>query len=104
MRLMARRTGEGLLTFCVGWKAPDGKWMGNDVIAQRFRLHPEVLFPELRAPDAWGTLSVEVITPEAVGQMIVMPGVSSQASPRDVAWFDDIRVYRLGPETGPSGR
>jgi len=104
VRVMARRTGEGLPTLSVGWKTPDGKWMGNDDLAERFRLHPEVFFPELGAPDAWGTLSMEVATPEGAGQMIVMPGVSSQASPRDVAWFDDMQVFRLGPEAGPSGR
>ena len=104
VRVMARRTGEGLPTLSVGWKTPDGKWMGDDVLAERFRLHPEVFFPETSGPDEWGTLSMEVATPEGAGQMIVMPGVSSQASPRDVAWFDDICVYPLGPKTGLSGR
>jgi hypothetical protein len=95
VRVMVRRTGEGVPTLSVGWKTPEGAWMGNDVLAKRFRHHPKVFLTEASARGSWQPLTLEVVTPEGAGQMIVTPGASSQGSTADLIWFDDVCVYRL---------
>jgi hypothetical protein len=96
LSVMARRSGEGLPSISAGWKTPEGVWMGNDILSQRWQLHPEALFPEEPGPaEPWRRIFLFVTTPEGAGQMIVMPSASSQASDRDRIWFDDVKVYLL---------
>ena len=36
-----------------------------------------------------------VEVPEGAGQLVILLGVGGQTSPQDVAWFDDVELYRL---------
>jgi hypothetical protein len=36
--------------------------------------------------------------------MVILPGIAGQASGRDIAWFDDVHMYDLGPELGIADR
>jgi hypothetical protein len=94
---MGRFVGEGRPALSVGWKTKDGVWMGNT--RETRRLAQDALFPpEPQPTDPWREMCLDVTVPEGAGQLILLPSVSGQASERDVAWFDDIHIYRLPSE------
>ncbi len=45
--------------------------------------------------DPWGELFGVAQVPEGVGRLVLLLGAHGQQSPDDVAWYDDVELYRL---------
>ena len=78
--------GKGEAMIRVRWQTDEGKWTA---VAQ-----DKLIF--CRGPrDDWGELFGVVEVPEDVGRLIILLGVKDQRSPEDVAWYDDVELYKL---------
>lgn len=82
-----RNQGRGVAFARVRWMTPDGKWtnLASDVM----------LMGQLESREnAWKKAQGKITVPEGSGKMLVMLYVKHQQSPQDIAWFDDVEVYK----------
>ncbi len=81
-----RLTGRGRTWLHARWQTADDAWTAQSH-DRRF---------QARGPrDQWREAFTVVEVPEGVGKFVLLLGVSGQASDEDVAWFDDVGIYRL---------
>ncbi|MFP4058430.1 MAG: hypothetical protein ACLF0G_16300 [Candidatus Brocadiia bacterium] len=81
-----RVQGRGRAWVRVRWQTAEGAWTAQ---ARDAMVHAQ-------APrERWGECFGVVEVPEAAGQLVLLLCVGGQASPRDVAWFDDVALIRL---------
>ena len=86
VRAVRRLQGKGDATIRIRWQTPEGKWTA--VSKDRFIY--------CHGPrEGWQELVGVAQVPEAVGRLVLLLGVSGQASIQDVAWYDDVGVYEL---------
>jgi hypothetical protein len=87
---LRRIQGRGDAGIRVRWQTADGRWAAE---------HSDKLIyakePSQAASSEWSKLSGVVEVPEGVGRLVILLGVSGQASPQDVAWYDNVELYRL---------
>jgi len=81
-----RLKGKGDTLLIVRWQTPDEKWIHEVKDA-----HVPCTGPR----GAWAEMFGVVQVPDGVGSLVILLSVRGQASPDDVAWFDDVRVYAL---------
>lgn len=81
-----RLKGRGDSLLRVRWQTADQAWTATaaDVV---------ILCDGPR--DAWAEGFNVVEVPEGAGRLVILLLVRGQASDQDVAWFDDVRLYRL---------
>lgn len=81
-----RLKGRGEAHLRVRWQTPKGEWIHEE---------KDVHIPCTEPRDAWGRMLGVVQVPDGAGNLLVLLCVRGQASPDDVAWFDDVRLYAL---------
>ncbi|MEN6548624.1 MAG: hypothetical protein ABFE07_21465 [Armatimonadia bacterium] len=78
--------GQGSASIRIRWQTPEGKWIHDQL--------DKLVYGSGKASD-WQELTGVAEVPEGVGRLIILLGVGGQASDQDVAWFDDVKAYRL---------
>lgn len=87
---LCRIVGRGEAKIRVRWQTAEGQWTAES--------RDRVILPLAAGtpgPDAWSQLFGVVEVPEGVGRLVLLLGVTGQASAEDVAWFDQVELYRL---------
>lgn len=80
--------GKGNAWVRIRWQTAEGKWTDDD---------KDVILTATGARGEWAELFGVATVPERAGKLLILLGAGGQQSPEDVAWFDDVRLYRLGP-------
>lgn len=70
----------------VRWQTADGHWT-HEI--------QDKLIPPNGPRGQWSDLFGVVEIPEDVGKLVLLLGAAGQTSPEDLAWYDDVRVYKL---------
>jgi hypothetical protein len=86
VQAVRRLQGQGEAWIRIRWQTAEGKWMleGQDQM-----IH-------CAGPrDQWSELFGVVTVPEGVGKLVILLGARDQRSPEDMAWYDDVHLYRL---------
>jgi hypothetical protein len=78
--------GKGEATIRVRWQTADGKW----TLPDRDRI-----FSCAAPRGQWSEIFGAVTVPEDVGKLVVLLGVHGQHAAEDVAWYDDVHLYKL---------
>ncbi|HUS91971.1 MAG TPA: hypothetical protein VM695_08975 [Phycisphaerae bacterium] len=86
VRAVRRLQGKGATWLRVRWQTAEGKWTAE---AQ------DRLFHAAGPREKWGEIFGVAEVPEGVGKLVVLLGVSDQPTDEDIAWFDDVGLYRL---------
>jgi hypothetical protein len=86
VRAACKVHGAGNVRLRVRWQTAEGRWTAE---AQ------DRLFYCEASPDNWRELFGVVEVPEGVGRLSILLGVGGQSTAEDVAWFDDVELYRL---------
>jgi hypothetical protein len=86
IRAVRKLQGKGDAWIRIRWQNPDGKWMAEE-------LDKLILCDGPR--DQWDELFGVVDVPEGAGRLVILLGAARQASPEDVAWYDDVQLHRL---------
>jgi hypothetical protein len=79
-------TGEAWLR--IRWKTDDGTWFADD---------KDTLILCQGPKDEWAEMFGVIEVPESAGKLMVLLCVHDQPSLADIAWFDDVELYRLEP-------
>jgi hypothetical protein len=85
-RAFRRLQGKGNAWMRIRWQTADGRWTAEG---------QDQLFFCDGPPENWGEMFGVVEVPEDVGKLVILLCVSGQASADDIAWFDDVELYRL---------
>ncbi len=93
MTATCRLVGQGEPYLAAGFKDQDRTWMDESRYDRSVNL-----LREPRQEGVWRQMVLEVVPPAGAGFLVVIPGVAGQGSDRDIAWFDDVHLYDLGPE------
>ena len=83
---MRRLQGKGETWVRIRWQSPESKWMA---VAQ-----DKIIYCD-GPRDEWRRMFGIGEVPEGVGRLIILLGVGGQAGPQDIAWFDDVKLYKL---------
>ena len=86
VRAMYKVRGQGRAWLRVRWQTTEGRWTAE---AQ------DKLFESEVSPDTWQELFGVVEVPEDAGRLLILLGIGSQNTADDVAWFDDVELYKL---------
>jgi hypothetical protein len=86
VRAVRKLQGAGRAWVRVRWQTPEGKWTAE--IQDR-------VFHTDGPREKWGEIFGVVEVPEAAGQLVILLGVGDQAADKDIAWFDDVELWRL---------
>jgi hypothetical protein len=86
VRAVRKMAGKGEASIRVRWQTSDSKWTAESLDVLVFADGPR---------DQWREMFGVVEVPEGAGQLVILLGVRGQATPDDVAWFDDVAVYSL---------
>lgn len=86
VRAARKLHGKGELTLRIRWQTADEKWTAEEQDQSASAEGPA---------DAWANVFDVVQVPEGVARLVLMLGVHGQRSRNDVAWFDDVELYRL---------
>jgi hypothetical protein len=81
-----RLQGRGEAVLVVRWQTAEEKWIHETLDVDLISTEPR---------DAWAKMFGVVRVPEGAGNLVILLLARDQASPDDVAWFDDVRVYAL---------
>ena len=87
---LRRIEGRGDAGIRVRWQTADGRWIAEHL--------DKMIFVQGTAPSSpsqWFKLFGVVEVPERVGRLVILLGVSGQASPQDAAWYDNVELYQL---------
>ena len=76
--------GEGWLR--VRWQTADGTWTAEAL---------DVLVHCDGPREEWGAMFGVVEVPQGAGRLVLLLCTGGQATPEDVAWFDDVKVHKL---------
>jgi hypothetical protein len=79
--------GSGSVHLRVRWQSPEGKWIHENL--------DSILVPGRTADKSWYEMSDVVEVPDGAGKLLILLGVNDQVTAEDVAWFDDIQLYKL---------
>jgi hypothetical protein len=87
---LRRIQGRGDAGIRVRWQTADGRWTAE---------HSDKLIyvqqPPQGASSQWSKLFGVVEVPEGTGRLVILLGANGQASPQDVAWYDNVELYQL---------
>ena len=86
VRAVRRLQGRGDAWLRVRWQTPESRWTA---VSQDKLIHAGGPRGE------WAELFGVAVVPEGVGRLVLLLGAAGQATPEDVAWFDDVEVHRL---------
>lgn len=84
----ARRSiqGQGEASIRIRWQTAEGKWTAESQDALVYADGPR---------EDWQNMLGVVEVPQGAGKIVLLLLVSGQASPADVAWFDEVELYKL---------
>ena len=68
------------------WQTPEAKWTAQSQDKLFFCEGPR---------GQWSEITVVVTVPKDVGKLVLLLGVRGQESADDVAWYDDVQVFKL---------
>jgi hypothetical protein len=88
VKAFARRQGKGATSIRLRWQTAESGWTAEERDVM-------VLFDAAGAGDPWEAALGVAEVPEGAGKLIILLGVGEQPSTEDVAWFDDVALYRL---------
>jgi hypothetical protein len=86
IQAVRRLQGKGDARIRVRWQTEDGKWTAEAL---------DRIFGSDGPRDQWSEIIGVVQVPEDAGKLAILLGVAGQTSPDDVAWYDDVRLYRI---------
>ncbi len=86
VRVVCRRDGKGDTWIRVRWQTAEGAWTAQG---------QDRLFIHAGEPHVWNEILGVVEIPEGVGKLVILLGVGGQPTEKDVAWFDDVELYRI---------
>jgi hypothetical protein len=86
IRAVRRLQGAGYAQIRVRWQTADGGWTA---VAR-----DKLIFCQGR-PEQWSEMFGVVEVPKGVGKLVILLGVGGQRGAEDVAWYDDVGLYRL---------
>lgn len=86
VRAVRRQQGQGEAWVRIRWQTAEGRWTAEQ---------QDRLFHADGPRDAWREAFGVVEVPDSAGQLVVLLGVGDQLAEADVAWFDDVAVYRI---------
>jgi len=86
VRAKCRQQGRGVVFIRIRWQTAESKW--NNETRDR------LIYAPLR-PDDWADLIGVVTVPEESGRVLILLSMRGQSDENDVAWFDDVELYRL---------
>jgi hypothetical protein len=86
VRAVRKLQGRGQAAIRVRWQTPEGTWIAESL---------DQIVDADGPRNQWSELFGVVEVPEGVGRLVILLGASGQASPQDVAWYDDVGLYRL---------
>jgi len=86
VQAVRRLSGRGTASIRVRWQTPKEEWTSEERDRLLFAGGP---------PERWSELFGVVDVPEGVGRLVILLGVSGQQSEKDLAWYDNVRLYRL---------
>lgn len=86
IRAVRRLQGKGNASIRVRWQTAESRWTQE---------HKDVILISRAPATEWGEIFGVVEVPEGVGRLVLLLGVSGQSSAQDVAWYDDVRLYKL---------
>jgi hypothetical protein len=78
--------GNGNAWLRVRWQTPEGQWTAET---------QDQLIYGGTAADRWQQLFGVVEVPERAGRLLILLSVEDQSAADDVAWFDDVELYKL---------
>lgn len=87
-RTWTRLQGEGVNWVRVRWMTEDSKWtnLASDI----------QLFPVKSADGSpWSKIEGTITVPEGSGQLLILLNAKYQNGEEDVAWYDDVQLYRI---------
>lgn len=88
----SREQGSSVCTIRVRWQKENGQWT---------REHDDKTFVFSPDRNAWAQASGLVRVPPEVGQLVILLCVHNQLSDEDIAWFDDLKLYKVGAGVPP---
>jgi hypothetical protein len=86
VRAMRRVQGRGEAMIRVRWQTADGKWTAES---------KDVLIAADGPREQWGEMFGVAEVPAGAGKLLVLLSVAGQGAAEDVAWFDEVGVYRV---------
>jgi hypothetical protein len=86
VRAACKVHGAGNVWLRVRWQTAEGRWTAET---------QDQLFYCEASTDNWQELFGAVEVPEGAGRLLILLGVGGQSAAEDVAWFDDVELYRL---------
>jgi hypothetical protein len=86
VRAVCKVHGNGSAWLRVRWQTAEGQWHAET---------QDKLFYCEPSPDKWQELFGVVEVPEGAGRLLILLGVGGQSTADDVAWFDDVELYKL---------
>jgi hypothetical protein len=86
VRAACRVHGNGSAWLRVRWQTAESRWTAE--------AQDKVFYCE-PSPDKWEELFGVVEVPEGAGRLLILLGVGGQSTADDVAWFDDVELYKL---------
>jgi hypothetical protein len=86
VRAVCKIHGNGSAWLRVRWQTAEGRWTAES---------QDRLFYCEPSQDKWEELFGVVEVPEGAGRMLILLGVGGQDTAHDVAWFDDVALYKL---------
>jgi hypothetical protein len=86
VRAMRRLRGKGEASIRVRWQTAEEKWIAEARDVSIFCAGPR---------EEWSEMFGVVEVPEGADKLVILLGVAGQTSPDDVAWFDDVELYKL---------
>jgi hypothetical protein len=78
--------GNGNAWLRVRWQTPEGQWTAET---------QDKLIYGPTSSDRWQQLFGVVEVPERAGRLLILLAVEDQSAADDVAWFDDVELYKL---------
>lgn len=86
IQAVCKLQGKGDAKIRVRWQTADSKWTAEE---QDRHIAPS------GERKGWNEMAGVVEVPEGVGRLVILLGVNGQSSAEDVAWYDDVRVYKI---------
>lgn len=86
VRAARKLHGKGGATVRIRWQTSDEKWTAEEQDQFAYAVGPV---------DQWSEAFTVVQVPEGVGRLVIMLSVRGQRSAGDLAWFDDVQLYRI---------
>jgi hypothetical protein len=82
-----RIQGKGRTHISVRWQTSESKWISENL--------DRMITPAKSQDGKWSELTGVAEVPANVGKLVILLGISDQSSADDIAWFDDVQLYRI---------